>query len=109
MPRVHREFLTEAARLPSLREYVQECEDTEIIEAYNECMKVLQAWRKKHIAVVSKYIVQPARKEAKRAATMDANVRSDSPLDGEDGALQGTGGSALIPFLRQAVAETTKI
>jgi tryptophan 2,3-dioxygenase len=71
-------------------------------------MKALRAWRRKHIAVVSKYIVQPARREAERAA-LPAISRSDSPVEGVEGALQGTGGTALIPFLRQAAEETLDV
>jgi indoleamine 2,3-dioxygenase len=72
-------------------------------------MKKVRAWRGKHIAVVSKYIVQPA-KEAMNAGTIG---KSEGPgageMQGDDSEMQGTGGAALIPFLRQARDETVGI
>ena len=106
MPGAHRDFLEEVSRLPSLREYVEaNSSDIELVNAYDECLNKLRAWRGKHIALVSKYIVQPAR-EAERAARVD-KIEVNGPSEtGKEWELQGTGGSALIPFLRQARDET---
>ena len=106
MPGAHRDFLAEVSRLPSLREYVDaHLSDSELANAYDECIGKLRAWRGKHIALVAKYIVQPAR-EAARAARVDKieiNGHSEGDKEWE---LQGTGGSALIPLLRQARDDT---
>ena len=106
MPGLHRDFLDEVSKLPSLREYVDaNSSDTELIGAYDDCLRRLRSWRGKYIAVVSKYIVQPAR-EAERVAKVD-KIEVNGPAEtDEEWELQGTGGSALIPFLRQARDDT---
>lgn len=109
MPGAHRDFLAEVSQLPSLREYVEaNLSDTELTDAYNECLNKLRSWRGKHIAVVSKYIVQPAR-EAERAAKVDKIEVNGPSENDEEWELQGTGGSALIPFLRQARDDTVGV
>ena len=106
MPGAQRDLLAEVSRLPSLRVYVDaHSSDMELVNAYDEAVGALRSWRGKHIALVSKYIVQPAR-EAERAARVDKiEVNGHSEGD-EEWELQGTGGSALIPFLRQARDDT---
>lgn len=109
MPGAHRDFLSQVAQLPSLREYVEaNAEDNELREAYDDCMKKLRAWRGKHIAVVSKFIVQPAREAARAASVEKLEVDGATNTD-EDLELQGTGGSALIPFLRGARDDTVGV
>ncbi|KAK3709359.1 Indoleamine 2,3-dioxygenase [Vermiconidia calcicola] len=109
MPGAHRDFLEEVSKLPSLRVYVEEqSSDLELQEAYDACLTRLRAWRGKHIAMVSKYIVQPAR-EVERAAVV-GKLEVDGPGETDkEWELQGTGGSALIPFLRQARDDTVGI
>lgn len=93
MPGKHRQFLERAESLRSIRSFVAERPfDTELNDAFNACLDKLRSWRGKHIAVVSKYIVQPARTEASA-----------------DEDIVGTGGSSLIPFLRQSKDETRGI
>lgn len=104
MPGAHRDFLDHVSRLPSLRRFYEQYHpDSDLRTAYDACITQLRSWRGKHIAIVSKYIVQPARAaERKSRAEMVGN--QNSPKSGEE--LQGTGGSVLIPFLRQARDET---
>ena len=78
------------------------------MNAYNNCLDTLRSWRGKHIAVVSKYIVQPAR-EAERAARVDKIEVTGPAETDKEWELQGTGGSALIPFLRQARDDTVGV
>ncbi len=106
MPGAHREFLSRVAKPPSLRQFVEEHPaNTDLRNAYDDCMQQLRSWRGKHIAVVSKYIVQPAREAAK--ANVVEKIEVDGPEENDqEWELQGTGGSALIPFLRQAKEET---
>jgi indoleamine 2,3-dioxygenase len=90
MPRKHRQFLEEVSKLPTIRSIVERYpQDAELTQAYNGCMKQLRTWRSTHIAIVSKYIITPAR-------------RSEQEL-------LGTAGSALVPFLRQTRDETVGI
>lgn len=106
MPGLHREFLARISELPSLRSYIEasDASGPELREAYDKCMAQLRSWRGKHIALVSKYIVQPARAEAvEKAAKIEVDGAEETDKEWE---LQGTGGSALIPFLRQARDET---
>lgn len=112
MPGKHREFLKQVAALPSIRSFVENRpEDTKLCGAYDECLRQLRLWRGKHIAVVSKYIVQPARAEAKSQMNGHSGSKEVSDdFQAESGEqLQGTGGSALIPFLRQSRDETVGI
>lgn len=106
MPGAHRDFLDEVARLPSLRAFVEaHNEEQGLIEIYDKCLQQLRSWRGKHIAVVSKYIVQPARQT--HQATEVSKIETSGPAETEEEwELQGTGGSALIPFLRQARDDT---
>lgn len=108
MPGKHREFFQLVSKLPNLRLFVAENQShKELSQAYEDCIQQLRSWRGKHIAVVSKYIVQPARLAAQGALsdateTMAGNAVEQQP--GEE--LQGSGGSALIPFLKQSRDET---
>ena len=109
MPGAHREFLVQVSKLPSLRQYVEaKSSDGELKTAYDDCLQKLRGWRGKHIATVSKYIVQPAREEQRAAVAAKIEVTGASETD-QDWELQGTGGSALIPFLRQSRDDTVEI
>src|ERR1700759_4188935 len=108
IPGKHREFLQFVFKLPSLRTFVESNQSTTaLVQAYDNCMKQLRSWRSKHIAVVSKYIVQPARLAAQNQQneSIVEKVKESSESDGGE-ELQGTGGSALVPFLRQSRDET---
>ena len=96
MPGQHRAFLQHVSTLRSLRKLVDANDDADLRQSYERCLKELRSWRSAHIAVVSKYIVRPARQAA----------NGDGDVDDADDALKGTGGSALIPFLKQTRDET---
>lgn len=104
MPRQHRDFLDFVGTLPSLRSFIEDQGDSHLRSAFDECLAQLKLWRGKHISVVSKYIVQPARAAARAEAQAQDSVEAFESVAGED--LQGTGGSSLIPFLRQSKDET---
>lgn len=109
MPRQHRDFLNLVSKLTPLREFVDtNKENQELVSAYDNCMKQLRLWRGKHIAIVSKYIVRPARQAAEKAMIDQNGHEKPNEQSGEDNGeeLRGTGGSALIPFLRQTRDET---
>lgn len=109
MPGPQREFLVQVSKLPSLRQYVEaHLSDAELETAYDDCMQKLKSWRGKHIATVSKYIVQPAREAQRTAVAEKIEVTGASETD-QEWELQGTGGSALIPFLRQSRDDTVGI
>ncbi|POR37740.1 Uncharacterized protein TPAR_02082 [Tolypocladium paradoxum] len=95
-------------RLPSLRAFVKQRQSNkDLAHAYESCMQQLRPWRDKHMAVVSKCIVRPARlaeQSTRNGHAEKLEVDAFEARKGEE--LQGTGGSALIPFLRQPRDET---
>jgi len=106
MPGKHREFLEHVSKLPNLRQFVEKkhC-SADFVVAFENCTKELRSWRSEHIAVVSKYIVQPARLAA--CNKLDKRPGNTKGFEaGDEDNLQGTGGPALIPFLRQSRDET---
>ncbi|KAJ7592625.1 Indoleamine 2,3-dioxygenase [Mycena floridula] len=88
MPRHHRNFLRHLAANPRpLRDIVMASaeEHPKLLEAYNAAVRSLKELRDAHLIIVTTYIVQPARREAK--------VDTESTL-------VGTGGTQLMKFLK---------
>jgi indoleamine 2,3-dioxygenase len=106
MPGKHREFLAAVSEYPSLRVFAEAHQsDSSLSTAFDESLKQLRKWRATHIAVVSKYIVRPARQgQSSGTAVVSEKPAELEAAQGEE--LQGTGGSALVPFLRQSKEET---
>ncbi|CAK7214538.1 hypothetical protein SBRCBS47491_002177 [Sporothrix bragantina] len=126
MPGPHRRFLEHVAALPSLREFVQQAaqkedasdDEKEMAAAFSEATKALAAFRNKHLGIVTRYIVIPSRQkqvaqaaQAKEAAAQEvvsklrglAHVSTHKDASGQ---LTGTGGTELLPFLKQTRDET---
>jgi indoleamine 2,3-dioxygenase len=120
MPGPHRRFLEHVSRVAELRDYVERRKtDRALCIAFDACLAMLRALRDKHIQMVSRYIIvksrshSHARSRSPRAAPPPrrnlANAHPEPvPSDGRRGSksLRGTGGTALIPFLKQARDET---
>ncbi|KFA72108.1 hypothetical protein S40288_02300 [Stachybotrys chartarum IBT 40288] len=110
MPGPHRRFLTHVARLGSLRELAQG--DAAVRDAYTAATAALSHFRDKHIQIVTRYIIVPSRQQqagartAKEPATTRRNLASSSSEKKAKAELTGTGGTALVPFLRQARDDT---
>jgi indoleamine 2,3-dioxygenase len=112
MPRAHRDFLNLVSKLTPLRLFVQNNrQNQDLVDAYDNCMKQLRAWRDRHLAVVWKYIARPARRAAEAAIKSQggAGSSSDEPPKNDNENLRGTGGTALLPFLRQTRNESTGV
>lgn len=88
-------------------------------EAYAGAIKTLTEFRTGHVGIVTAYIIVPSRKamaENKNKQTKAVNLATASTMkqsekkgaDGEsaDNQLTGTGGTALLPFLKQSRDET---
>ncbi|OJD26733.1 hypothetical protein ACJ73_01888 [Blastomyces percursus] len=135
MPGPHRRFLEHVASVANIRDYVlKHSADSALCAAYDSCLAVLRAMRDKHIQMVSRYIIIKAR-EARvhhdrsasspraapggsgkaRAVNLARPVAATgggevvAPASGSGGgskSLRGTGGTPLIPFLKQARDET---
>ncbi|KAM4836786.1 indoleamine 2,3-dioxygenase 1 [Thomomys bottae] len=97
MPPAHREFLKFLESCPSLRKFVITCNNADLKEAYNSCVKALVTLRNYHLTIVDKYILTPARKARK----------GDTSEESPDSENKGTGGTDLKMFLK-TVRNTTQ-
>lgn len=96
MPKEHREFLEMLEEFSITRKYVVEhAEDSELTLAYDNCIKQLRDFRSKHIQVVMRYISLQSRKQNSGVGL--AMSKGDV----------GTGGTELMPFLKQTRDEVT--
>lgn len=117
MPGPHRRFLEHISKVANIREYVERHRYNSALSiAFDACLVMLRAFRDKHIQIVSRYIIIQSRESrsnshptSPRAALTPINIASAaSQKASEPGSkkLKGTGGTALIPFLKQARDET---
>jgi len=97
MPGSHRRFLEDLQRVSNIREFVSDAPNTkegkELREAYDACLAGLRRFRDIHIQIVGRYIINPSSKRQ--------TVKKSNP-----GGETGTGGTQLIPFLKQVREET---
>ncbi|TQS33751.1 hypothetical protein Golomagni_05893, partial [Golovinomyces magnicellulatus] len=78
MPGRHAEFLEDVSRVSNIRKYVQtHTEDSQLCLAYDACLAMLSAFRDKHIAIVTRYVINPSRE-------IRARSRSRSPEQTRD-------------------------
>lgn len=114
MPGPHKRFLEHVERVANIREYVtNRRHDRALVIAYDACLAMLRTLRDKHIQIVSRYIIIKSRESRsdsrslspKEAATQRLNL-ANTVRRGNSKKLRGTGGTALIPFLKQARDET---
>ncbi|PNY23186.1 Indoleamine 2,3-dioxygenase [Tolypocladium capitatum] len=116
MPGPHARFLDDVARVANIREYVEAHQaDRHLCLAYDACLAMLSAFRDKHIAIVARYIINPSREARARSrsrgrehATRKRINLATASKNAQDRGQAGTGGTALIPFLRQARDETSE-
>eukprot|EP01135_Chromosphaera_perkinsii_P003150 Nk52_evm39s236 gene=Nk52_evmTU39s236 len=93
MPLVHRNFLKALEGGPCIRDYIVSLADKEaLLNAFNEGVEGLEKFRSKHIQMVTRYIMIPAQKNKCKGSLSD----------------RGTGGTDLMPFLKQARNETSE-
>jgi indoleamine 2,3-dioxygenase len=114
MPHEHRRFLEHVGSVANIREFVDSRRsDKALCLAYDASLAMLRDLRDKHIQVVSRYIIVKSREQRRnsispkpqtpRSVVNLANVRQGGTSGKK---LRGTGGTALIPFLKQARDET---
>ncbi|KAJ9422868.1 Indoleamine 2,3-dioxygenase-domain-containing protein [Fusarium oxysporum] len=108
MPGPHRRFLTHVARKGSIRELASQTPSSPAQErlqaAFTAATEALTVFRNKHIQIVTRYIILPARSGRKDGPQNLAS--SSSKKNGEE--LTGTGGTTLVPFLKQSRDETSE-
>lgn len=116
MPGPHARFLNDVSMVSNIRQFVEDnAHEQQLCIAYDACLAMLSAFRDKHIAIVTRYIITPSRQVRARSRSRSPEVTrqrlnlavASSRKNNEDRAGQkGTGGTALIPFLKQARDET---
>ena len=119
MPGPHARFLEAVTRVANIRTFVDEHRfDRDLSLSFDACVAMLSAFRDRHIQMVSRYIIIKSA-EAKKAVSKDEepsnkkiNIAYRPKATSKDGSKEeersekGTGGTSLIPFLRQARNET---
>lgn len=115
MPGPHARFLEAVHGVSNIRAYVSARQsDRALCTAFDACLAMLRAFRDKHIQMVSRYIIVPSRAapQPTKALNLASANRRQAATIGSVGMekakkdLRGTGGTALIPFLKQARDET---
>ncbi|KAK8018463.1 hypothetical protein PG991_007653 [Apiospora marii] len=127
MPGPHRRFLVHVSQQGSLRELAQKLQQSgasdepqkRFCAAYVQATEALGSLRNKHIQIVTRYIVLPAQRAARELmekqmndkgveAPVRQNLATSSVVSSatEEPELRGTGGTTLIPFLKQSRDET---
>ncbi|TAQ88660.1 hypothetical protein B7494_g3032 [Chlorociboria aeruginascens] len=109
MPRPHAQFLEGIEKSANIRQYVLEnTADVALNEAFNYAVDELALFRDRHLRLVTRYIVLPSRNprpsESSKTSGMNIATASDkiaAKSDSSGPGLYGTGGTQLIPFLKQ--------
>lgn len=97
MPERHRQFLDDFAAVANIRQFVENnLQNEALVLAYDACISALVQFRNTHMAIVSQYVIAPAQVKAVHQHQSDPTTIH----------LYGTGGTALIPFLRLVRNET---
>ncbi|KAM0806756.1 putative indoleamine 2,3-dioxygenase [Seiridium cardinale] len=120
MPAGHRRFLLDVSRMGSIRQLANlpasTAEQQRLCATYIRATETLGVFRSKHITLVTRYIVLPSRRAAtaqsgkQNLASASAEVQAIGGRGGPeaDAELKGTGGTTLIPFLKQVRDETVE-
>lgn len=133
MPGPHARFLGDIQAVSNIREFVEgHRQDVQLSIAYDAALSMLRSLRDKHIGIVTRFIVIPSREVRARSRSPEATRRklnlatasrqprpgvtmsgiafssedSGGKGEGKQDRLKGTGGTALISFLKQARDET---
>ncbi|KXS13494.1 Indoleamine 2,3-dioxygenase [Gonapodya prolifera JEL478] len=107
----HRRYLNDLARHGGLRPWLtrklEESPDQpgvrEMGVAYNACVEDLTAFRSKHLAIATQFVVLEAKKALREKAAMTGTPEGEGSEEAK-----GSGGSSVVPFLKQARSETSE-
>ncbi|KAK6462026.1 tryptophan 2,3 dioxygenase [Scheffersomyces coipomensis] len=107
MPGKHHDFLNRLQESTKIREFVLQHgnENPELILSYDGCLAMLKSFRDKHIQIVTRYVVLQAKNKVKMgsSSTMRSGLAKLKKKGEEE---KGTGGTSLLPFLKQCRDET---
>lgn len=124
MPGPHRRFLIHFAKVANIRAFVEMNRDHEqLLNSYNACIAALVRFRDIHLQIANRYILlqdansnRNARRRQGACEPCQVHINSKprygrlttAGLSHEDSevAARGTGGTALLPFLKQIRDET---
>ncbi|KAE8444203.1 hypothetical protein EG329_000800 [Mollisiaceae sp. DMI_Dod_QoI] len=105
MPGKHRDFLKHIESIANIRSYAESTSDSEVTEAYNVAVEELKKFRDIHIGIVTRYIIIPSKQHSSTGNSgLNLAVASANPASTRE--LHGTGGTQLLPFLKQSRDET---
>ena len=77
----------------------------ELLLSFDACLAMLKLFRDKHIQIVTRYVVLQAKKTNNMGSS--STMRSGLAKKKKNGAEEkGTGGTSLLPFLKQCRDET---
>ncbi|KAL2822054.1 Indoleamine 2,3-dioxygenase [Aspergillus granulosus] len=114
MPGPHRRFLEMLTRNSNIRSFaISHKPDSSVRDAYNAAVMAMGVFRDKHIQIVTRYIIMASKLPHPEKATARLNLATSTSdkmqnSDGNiSGGVNGTGGTDLIPFLKQT-RDTTK-
>ena len=107
MPQPHASLIDDIEAVSNIRQYVFDHKgNTELTVAYNNAVTSLSNFRNCHIQTATRYVILPARMAARNTHLKKRTLASASSGMYADPNLLGTGGTQLVPFLRQARDET---
>ncbi|KAL6234493.1 hypothetical protein BDW75DRAFT_212048 [Aspergillus navahoensis] len=113
MPGPHRRFLEMLSQNANLRPYAMSCKlGSPVRDAYNAAVMALGSFRDKHIQIVTRYIILASKLPAPANTPVRMNLASTTQNQMRDSnekvsaGFSGTGGTDLIPFLRQTRDDT---
>lgn len=87
----------------TIRDFVKSQHNEELTLAYDACLAMLKSFRDKHIQIVTRFVVLQAKKVNKMGSGSTLRSGLARKKQGEE---KGTGGTSLLPFLKQCRDET---
>lgn len=114
MPGPHRRFLEHMESVANIHDFVAAHKhNRELVVAFDASVAMLRALRDKHLRMVSRYIVVKSRESRSETRSLSPAKETTQRVNiantlkrGDSKKLRGTGGTALMVFLKQARDET---
>ena len=91
MPEKHREYLHTVQNQESLRDYILNSNDFQLITHYNQCVNQLMRFRQAHLGLISSFIMKFVKSQTQ--TTQETNAHGS----------KGSGGTNPIEFLNEVI------